>query len=497
MKFISFLFLGSLLFLFSCEIIEDPGKVKVPDWNPAFATAVINTEISLQDMLDLSGSEDIFEVDSSGALSFVYEGNLIDPQSFSFFSIPDFTVPMLVPAIDFPFPIEGIEEILFQQGSMEMIFESPVSEEIVVDIDLPNFLLNGNPYQESLNFIGAGEHRFTIQLSDMAFILNNGNMRLAYKAYRTSDSSSLVLDNFRFEAAFMEYSYVKGGLEKQEITLAEDSLEFSFGEELKGLDFSLAAPDLTFTVRNSFGIPLEFRVDQLSVYQEGEAAIEIQTQELEDGILLNYPSEEERGSTKATEIKINGENSNIGQAISMIPDGVIWSMDIVSFPDSLVDQGFLLDTSNISVDLHAKMPLKGSLGELDFAQTVPLEIDEVDMLNAAGLRLLVENEIPLNVAIQIYLLDEFEDVQDSLFEGYTTLLEGAPVDESGRVTGPASSLLDIEVDAEKLQKLYEISYLRIGGKLSTTGMGSQSVQLSATGKISFKMGIRGEALVED
>ena len=76
MKFSSFLILGMLLWFGSCDILEEPSKIQAPEWNPQFAAAILNTELSFQDGLDQVAS-DYLEVDDQGAISFVYSGKLL------------------------------------------------------------------------------------------------------------------------------------------------------------------------------------------------------------------------------------------------------------------------------------------------------------------------------------------------------------------------------------------------------------------------------------
>lgn len=497
MKCSTLVLLGTLLFLFSCEVIENPGLVKAPAWNPAFASAIIHTEVSFQDALDMVNTGDYLEIDASGALALVYEGNLLEGQKFSIISLPDFSVPMFSPSFDFPFPISGIESISLKQGTLDVVFESNTSEDFAVDLTISALYEEGKSYQKTVEFSGTGEHRFSIPLEGMEIKPHADQMHFEYDAFTSGDKHAIGLDNFEYIVTGLDFNYIQGSFAQQVLELSTDSLRISLDSSLKELDFSLAEPEFTFTASNSFGIPLEFKVEKLQIFQNGAEAIDVQSQELREGLVLNYPSTSEIGISKTTEIRINKDNSNIEQAMSMIPDGITWGIAATIFPDSNVQAGFLLDSSSIGVDLKARLPLKGSLGEVEISQILDTEIDKVDILSAAGLRLLVENEIPLGIALQVYFLDENEVVQDSIFDGFATLLEAAPVDANGFVSGPASSTLDIDLDETKLQKLFEARYFMLKAKVSTTDKGASTVHFSSHNKLRIKMGVRGEANLSD
>lgn len=497
MKFSSFLLIGGLLLLFSCEIIEDPGKIKAPEWNPAFASAILNTEVSFQDALDMVDTGDYLEIDSTGALVLVYEGNLVESQQFDLISLPDFAVPMLTPAFDFPFPITGIEEVSLKQGVIEASFESTTDEAFKVDFIISPLYENGESYRKTVGFFGSGTHHFTIQLAGKSILPDEDLLHFEYHAYKASDSSPIDLDEFEFAASNLEFDFIQGNFASQSLNLSTDSLHISVDSSLRDLDFSLAEPDFTFSIRNSFGVPLEFKIDKLQVFRDGEAPIDLQSQELKEGLVLGYPTASEVGTSKMTHIRINKDNSNIAQALSMVPDGLTWSIAATLFPDSAVQTGFLLDSSSLGVDLKARLPIKGSLGELEISQIIEAGIDEVDLLTAAGLRLLVENEIPLGIALQVYFLNENEEVQDSVFDGFATLLEAAPVGPDGFVSEAASSSLDVDLDKEKLQKLFDTRFFRIKARISTTDKGAQTVQFASQNKLRIKIGVRGEASFAD
>jgi len=486
-----------LLFLASCEWIEDPGKIKTPTWNPSFAAAILNTEVSLQDALDQVNAEDYIEVDSLGNISLTYSSNLLSQQSLEIVDIPDFNIPMPVSELSFPFPLDQVDRVDLKEGRMQVNFQSSTNEAFRVVLSVNDLYIGGQPYQYTFEFQGNGEHSIDVQLSGMSFRPSDGEINLSYEAELISDQSPISLENVSFTFSEMKFDYIQGYFGQQSLEFNMDSLTWDLGEGLGDLEYNLIEPDIKLFVRHSFGIPLEFRVDRLQVFKEGENPVDLRSEELSEGVLLSYPDPAEIGQSKTTLIRLNHENSNLSQALSMLPEGLSWSIGAEVYPDGDSSRSsFLLDSSALSVDVEARLPLKGSLSSLTFEQVIETELEAIDEVEAGGLRLFTENGLPLDIDLQVYFLDENQTSIDSLFEGITPLLEAAQVDEEGQVIAASPSQLDIQLEREKLDRLFEAKAFRIKARVSTAAGGQRTVQFNAHQQLKIQMGLSGSALIE-
>ncbi|MEO0896263.1 MAG: hypothetical protein AAFY71_07695 [Bacteroidota bacterium] len=481
-----------LLMITGCEVIQDPGLIKSPDWDPEFAVAVINTEMSLQDALDLVGENAYIEIDNNGAIGLTYETNLIERQQFDLIELPDVTIPMPVKALTFPFPVPQVDEVSFKQGSLSISFQSATEAEFDVLVTIPEFQENGLPLSQKFTYSSTGSYTETIDLSTFDLVLDEGNMSLAYQATRRSDNQPIDLDNVEYSITNLSYNNIKGNFRRSSVADFTDSLQVDFDESLQDIQFSIAEPSIKISVHSSLGVPLQIQASDFGLYKEGESPIQIASENLRNGINLFYPTVAEIGQTKTTNITIDYNNSDIEEALSTIPDGIFWSLGATVNPeDDSTFIGFLTDSSSVSVDVAVNVPFKGSLSGFEFSTDVEMDLEDLDVADKAGIRLITENRIPIELGIQVYMMDENDQLIDSVFNGINTLLEAASVGDDGFVNGSGDNQIDMELNPQQWDHLVSSSKLRVKAKVQTTAEGTVPVQFSTDNSLSIKMGVTG------
>lgn len=158
--------------------------------------------------------------------------------------------------------------------------------------------------------------------------------------------------------------------------------------------------------------------------------------------------------------------------IEMLPSGIVYNLDM-HFMDELYDESYpafvqpyeafvMLDTKTI-------LPIKAKLTNLYYEEEITdlSFVEKVDFVKSASLNLLVENEFPTSVELNMLLVDSSGVVFDTLLVN-PIKVKGAPVDANGNVLTPLADNVVAEIMAEKYNKLVDASKVRLAVTLNTS-----------------------------
>lgn len=113
------------------------------------------------------------------------------------------------------------------------------------------------------------------------------------------------------------------------------------------------------------------------------------------------------------------------------------------------------------------------------------------MIDRVTFGLTTTNEWPLELAIQIYFLDENYVEVGLLFEDQTALLEAAPVNSDGELdrTSLEPNSVAIQLTQDDFSDIEEAKYLMLEAKVVTTNDGASSVKFYSQYLLSYKLSI--------
>lgn len=294
----------------------------------------------------------------------------------------------------------------------------------------------------------------------------------------------------------LTYSYVEGYLGEYDFDLAVDSLSVNVATGWDDIDFQITDPRVSFLIENSYGIPLEITAEKLGVVREDGSFLSVASDELADGLILNYPSLAEVGEKRSTEVALNKNNSSLPEAIYPLPEALVYQLSGEAHPNrDSTEIGFITDSSAFSVGVALEIPLEFRLAPYIYSDTFALDVNVTDVLESGGAVLLTENGFPFEFGIQVYFLDEGDVALDSLFTGISSLLTAAPVDELGRVISTATERQDVSLDAETLTALLDAKKIAIKASISTSEEGSVPVRIYRDYGLGLKLGLSSKVNV--
>lgn len=159
-------------------------------------------------------------------------------------------------------------------------------------------------------------------------------------------------------------------------------------------------------------------------------------------------------------------------AIEVLPSRVIYNLDM-HFMDKLYEDDYPAFVQPyeafVILDTKTTMPIKAKLTNLHYEEEITdlSFVEEVDFVKSASLNLLIENEFPASVELNMLLADSSGVVFDTLLTN-PIKINGAPVDANGNVLTPLADNVVAELTAEKYNKLREASKVRFAVKLNTS-----------------------------
>jgi hypothetical protein len=289
------------------------------------------------------------------------------------------------------------------------------------------------------------------------------------------DYDTLLIDNEQFEFEMFEYEF-EGNV--------------YFGD-----------PRINLLIDNSFGLPLGINLFGLSAYSQ-KTGIETDIT-FEPGVnpfIINAPDLSQLGQSVITEISVNKTNSNIDEVTNTTLSYIDYSARAITNPGgSATQDNYVLDSSRASVDFEVVLPMDLRAEDFKVEDTVDFDLsdipDENDDFEIKSLQIRMEttNGMPVEINMQVVLVDTFYNVLDSLFTEETkNVLPSALVDENGKVLAPSQNEVLIDFPPDRLDLIRNTRHAMVSGTFETTDEGQKMVKFYSYYVINFKLGVKTE-----
>ncbi len=503
-RIMTYAILLAMLFLcFSaCSNYEKLGNIEIEEmeYEAEFAIPLVNSALDLQDILDQDETlESYLEVDEAGNMTLVYQDEIFsfaDEEMIT--SIPDF--PLVLPDRENEFPFNfmtqvAAEEMLFKSGTIAFELESMEEIDVNVNIVFPEFKKDGLPLSISarINYEGTLPAKASIapvSLAGYMFEMSSERLYVNYEAVTTS-GNQVTLESVEGTVKDWEFSYMKGNWQKTTLSLGRDTLDIDFYENAIAGNLQFADPQVTLIAENSFGVPLHLDFNTMGFVTENGYMIHLEHNKIENGLMLNYPSLNDVGNSVETNILFNRDNSNVDAILSAFPRAMVYDINAVINPENNYStNGFVTDASSISVSLGVELPIYGTASDFKLEKMAEADFSDLENVLEGEFKLITQNSIPLDVALQVEFLDENQNVLTKLFPEIPTILGSAIVDASGEFIEATTIEKLIPVDAEKMQVIKSATIIRINAVLSTYNDGQENVRIKNTQGVDVKLGVR-------
>lgn len=248
---------------------------------------------------------------------------------------------------------------------------------------------------------------------------------------------------------------------------------------------------MSLEINNSFGFPCMATINEMRIISSEGENILLESEAFDNGLQLNYPNLMEEGQSKQTIIDLNRTNSNIVEILNAKPQKIIYNVSAIVNPEGNGNtSGFMTDESVIDFSIYTELPVYGTASGFEFEEPMETNLDDIENIESAELKVIIDNGIPIEAGIQIYFLDDQDNKIDSLYSNFEQIIGSANVDSNGNVTSANETTSYVNFTAERVEKIKQSSKMLMGVKMSTANNGNTPVRISTQHEMEVKIGMK-------
>jgi hypothetical protein len=509
-------FLSLMIFAlsaWSCKdaLNADDYKLKKATANPILNLPIASGDLVINDFLSKVDQANI-KVYSDGLVYLLYEQtlksqgirDLFDFPSKSFTKtvpVPPATLPSRSTEIqyatlntteDFAFNPEKLSEIKFKTTSVRVTVTfspaAPASSVFEVQLKLPNFQLNGVPFQKRIT-LGVATAVFPLQ--DYIATLANNTFPMEIAIFEKPHASSVAIANptsasIKIDFTTIDFQYLKGFFGDQTaINIPAETINLdAFGTSLTKANVSFAQPKLSFRVSNDFGIPTKITFGSLEARKNNGTKLPVTLSPLSPLDIVSAPA---LGQSAITDVSV----TNAKQLIDFVPDQFYYKLSARINQNLTSGTNFCADTSKIRVTFKAEIPLYGKASGIVLADTFAIDLSKAKDTNveSGAIRSKINNQLPLDAFLQLYIADANSIIIDSLFTtAQTAIVKASSVNTQGELVTAGTTDSEAIIPIEKLNKLFDAKKMIVKVKMNTAKDAS-GASIDVKFKSSYKMNV--------
>lgn len=410
--------------------------------------------------------------------------------------------------------VEGdsrLDSVFFKDGDMLIEVASTfrhrgmmtISSDYLHDPVGSNYLRTIEISSAAGDFTGSESHSLdgysleTVTQGDSSVFRIDYDLALINSGNPISPGESCEINTSMLDLGF--YSLF-GYIDPREV-VASDSGEldipiFSEFPELSHL--KLADPRINIRTESSLGIPFELTLDSVIATAEDGTT---ETLEIYEGhpFKIAAPSLSNLGATVTSEIQIDNQTSNFHELLNLAPHNLSYRVTGGVDPDIPDQNHFLLDSSRFMLEAEFMLPLDLRITGYALEDTLEFELGDegvdTSLVRNVVVRVNTVNELPVELVLQLYLLDESHLVLDSIFDEDDVFLPASEVDNRGLLVSASENSNIISFPLEKLGKLEHVRYMQVKARLVTSGLGAQFVKFYSDYSLEFEISMYADFII--
>lgn len=491
--------------------------------NPSIALPLLNGSLTIDDLVPAEESGKLSE-DADGLIHLVYSDTLKSTSIHDYFLLPQLNLYKYYPAVagpllpdgqrvvteereilDLSFPDADFETLILKEGRIKVESGSSYASTVQLQLRFPTLTRNGQPLEMELTLPAGSQYKPVELEKNMAgyeadfssYPKGENYIPVDIKAKMEGEGSALINPadqlTLSLEMFGLKFNLLTGDFGQLEVELPSDAVSLATFDKIfsKG-QFGLKNPMLNFEILNSNGVPLEVTAQVLQARNKNGEITPIEI-EPASPFHVSYPTA--YGETENMVLAIKNVREILDAAPSFIDYKLSGRLNVT--PPPVLN--FLTDSSATTVILNADIPLWGYMEGISLTDTMALNLpfEDVQAENAA-LRLLVENEFPLEAGLQIDFVNENYDVLESLFTGgaYETLLPASKVNAGGDLSSAGMYNKDIEISRDRFERILLADKIIIRALLHTSKNADGTfphVKIKSGYKLKVNMGVKATA----
>jgi len=486
-----------ILFLFfSCR-----KELKKPSWDVDLLAPLAKSTLSIKNLIP----DSLLKTNADSSLILVYQNPIYNFDLDKILKIPDttmrefYTIPvkfLVNPGQKFindtsnnSYPIKNAElsYCIVKSGIAKLEARSQVREAIEFTYKIPNAIKNNQSFEIKLSVPAATDNGpgvliSSFDLSGYAIDMRgtNGlrtNTIYTYVTARTNPDGKPVWveenDSLIFTFGFVNMSpqYAKGYFGNTKYSTGIEQTPINLFNKITNGPLKLEDASLKLTIDNGVGADAQFVIKNLTaINSRTNNAVALVHPKIGRDLHINRALDDFNNlpqvKTSFYSLPMNSGNSNIKALLENMPDKLEYDFEIETNPLGNQSGGndFINSKYGLKVNLDMEIPMALTANNLTLVDTVEFDTDKIEnfpLIVDGTLTMLVNNGFPLDATIKLYLLDEDDELIDSLLTSNS--IAASPVNAANKTS------------EKKLSKLiYNISKVRL-------------IELSFTKKILIKV----------
>lgn len=252
----------------------------------------------------------------------------------------------------------------------------------------------------------------------------------------------------------------------------------------------LADPRIDIRTESSLGVPFELTLDSVIATAEDMSTLTLEYYEGHP-FKIPAPSLAQLGESVEGEYHINKQTSNLHELINLAPNSLSYRVTGGVDPDIPDQNHFLLDTSRFMLEAEFLLPLDLKYTQYALEDTLEFEFGDAEIdtsiIRNVQFKVSTVNELPVELDLQLYLLNEFHGVIDSVFEKDGVFLPASEVDANGLLQSASEQSNMADFPTEKLGRLDNVHFILVAARLHTSGNGQQFVKFYSDYSLEFEI----------
>lgn len=409
-----------------------------------------------------------------------------------------------------------MQTLELSSGNLDIDFSHNFNQDLELTVTLKKVTNKATNAEVELFFDDQGMQREVLD-NHLADLVNQNTNPETYNTVEvfiqiggTVTNSGLSGDRFSVDFGLDDYfiEYVSGLLGDFITPIPLDTLELALFEDIDLNNFSFNDPRVTFTPISTAGLDLVLEARNIELFYNDRAnnTVNFTSRELVAFGVENR-NDVPNNPRVSDGLELNNTNSNIADLLTSEPDGIIYDLNVTQGDpmSRLPSEFFLTSLSQVDVEIEAELPLYFTARDYDYTDTFEVDIDldtaDLEYFKRAALKLIIYNQLPLDLTVQAYTLDSNGVVLDSLFQtGAENILGNTSIDFSnGPGNGIARQAQDqisiIEQNKQQFIKTLMTDRIVFVGRVSTSKTSSgvfEDVKILSTYEFGIRLGVLAE-----
>jgi hypothetical protein len=393
---------------------------------------------------------------------------------------------------------QELDHVFFKSGKLNFDFSTQLRQTINVSLTFPDLKIDNVPVTKNVimtyNGTSPSTENIEVDLAEVKgdFTLNNtthNKMKVEMQISVSGNGNQNIDGNELFSTNIssenITFHNADGYFGQTSLVDNADSVLLRvFSNVDQEGNFVINNPKVNFIITNSFGLPVDLHLNNLKTIQAFQGGTQFPLVGFPTPVEIESPNTLGQSTTKTITLD-NTNTQNLNSIISPTPKYFYYETNAIPNPNGKTGTpNFVDESSQLEIRAEINMPLEGYAYGFFIQDTVDFNLNQdVEKVESLMFRLISDNNFPVNLEVQIIATNENFKPLFNLFDNSTkNLVDGASVDENGKVINPVHKVNDINLTQEKIELLDKVKNLIIRAEASTTGYNPNNPNASSNVK---------------